>query len=48
MSWLRILVKDRGSTFIVILKTFLQDKLFCFSLWRGNTCKKNGKYYLLL
>ena len=31
MSWLHILVKDRGSTFIVILKTFLQGKLFCFS-----------------
>ena len=40
MSWLHILVKDRGSTFIVILKTFLQGKLFCFSLWRGSTCKK--------
>ena len=38
MSWLHILVKDRGSTFIVILKTFLQGKLFCFSLWRGSTC----------
>ena len=30
MSWLHILVKDRGSTFIVILKTFLEGKLFCF------------------
>ena len=40
MSWLHILVKDRGSTFIVILKTFLQGKFFCFSLWRGSTCKK--------
>ena len=38
MSWLHILVKDRGSTFIVILKTFLQGKLFCFSLWPGSTC----------
>ena len=38
MSWLHILVKDRGSTFIVILKTFLQGKLFCFSLWSGSTC----------
>ena len=38
MSWLHILVKDRGSTFIVILKTFFQGKLFCFSLWSGSTC----------
>ena len=30
VSWLHILVKDRGSTFIVILKTFLEGKLFCF------------------
>ena len=40
MSWLHILVKDRGSTFIVILKTFLQGKLFLFSLWSGSTCLK--------
>ena len=38
MSWLHILVKDRGSSFIVILKTFLQGKFFCFSLWPGSTC----------
>ena len=38
MSWLHILVKDRGSTFIVILKTFLQGKLFPFSLCSGSTC----------
>ena len=30
VSWLHILVKDRSSTFIVILKTFLEGKLFCF------------------
>ena len=36
MSWLHILVKDRGSTFIVILKTFMQGKLFCFSLLSGS------------
>ena len=40
MSWLHILVKDRGSTFIVILKTFLEGKLFCFSSWSGSTCYK--------
>ena len=34
MSWLHILVKDRGSTFIVMLKTFLQGKLFRFSMVR--------------
>ena len=38
MSWLHILVKDRGSTFIVILKTFLVRNLFCFSSWSGGTC----------
>ena len=38
MSWLHILVKDRGSTFIVILKTFLQGKLFPFSFCSGSTC----------
>ena len=43
MSWLHILVKDRGSTFIVILKTFLEGKLFCFSLWSGSTCLKKWK-----
>ena len=40
MNWLHILVKDRGSTFIVILKTFLEGKLILFSLWSGSTCKK--------
>ena len=30
MSWLHILVKDRGSTFIVILKTFMQGKFSAF------------------
>ena len=35
MSWLHILVKDCGSTFIVILKTFLQGKLFCFPFLYG-------------
>ena len=40
VSWLHILVKDRGSTFIVILKTFLEGKLFCFSSWSGSTCYK--------
>ena len=40
MSWLHILVKDRGSSFIVILKTFLEGKLFFFSLWSGSTCQK--------
>ena len=38
MRWLHILFKDRGSTFIVILNTFLEGKLFFFSLWRGRTC----------
>ena len=38
MSWLHIFVKDRGSSFIVILKTFLKGKLFFFSLWSGSTC----------
>ena len=38
MSWLHILVKDLGSSFIVILKTFLEGKLFFFSLWSGRTC----------
>ena len=38
MRWLHILVKDRGSIFIVILKTFLQGKLFWFSLWSGSAC----------
>ena len=33
MRWLHILFKDRGSTFIVILNTFLEGKLFFFSLW---------------
>jgi len=33
MSSLHILVKDRGSAFIVILKTFLEGKLFFFSSW---------------
>ena len=40
MSWLHILVKDRGSTFIIILKTFLQGKLFRLSLVRLYLLKK--------
>ena len=30
MSWLHILVKDRGSTFIVILKTLLKANCSAF------------------
>ena len=40
MSWLHILFKDRGSTFIVILKTFLEGKLFCFSSCQALPVKK--------
>ena len=48
MSWLHILVKDRGSTFIVILNTFLEGKLFCFFFMVGQYLLKKGKRYLLL
>ena len=40
MSWLHILFKDRGSTFIAILKTFLEGKLFCFSSCQALPVKK--------
>ena len=40
MRWLHILFKDRGSTFIVILNTFLEGKLFFFFMVRQNLLKK--------
>ena len=40
MSWLHILVKDRGSTFIVILKTFLQGNCSAFPYGRVEPVKK--------
>ena len=40
MSWLHILFKDRGSTFIVILNTFLEGKLFLFFYGEAEPVKK--------
>ena len=46
MSWLHILFKDRGSTFIVILKTFLEGKLFCFSSCQALPVKKRKALFV--
>ena len=40
MRWLHILFKDRGSTFIVILNTFLEGKLFFFFYGEAEPVKK--------
>ena len=48
MSWLRILVKDRGSTFIVFLKDFLARQIILLFFMVRQYLLKNGKGYLLL
>ena len=40
MRWLHILFKDRGSTFIVILNTILEGKLFFFFYGEAEPVKK--------
>ena len=40
MSWLHILVKDRGSTFIVILNTFLQANCSSFLYGQAEPVKE--------
>ena len=40
MSWLHILVKDRGSTFIVIFNTFLEDNCSAFLYGQAVPVKK--------
>ena len=48
MSWLHILVKDRGSTFIVILKDFLARQIVLLFIMGRQHLLKNGKCYSLL
>ena len=48
MSWLHILVKDRGSTFIVILEDSLGREIVLLFFMVSQYLLKNGKRYLLL